>query len=193
MPSSDRTQPLPMRGDDTAAVRDSPALADGRVQLSDYDPKWPYLFGREADRVRGALRARALRIEHVGSTAVPGLSAHPCVDILLLVADATDEDRYRPALEHAGYTLLAREPQRGGRRTFRGPDVNATLYVLTEGAPEAERMLLFRDRLRTDENERAVYDRAKQDLARYDWHSAREYAEAKSDVVEAILARAPDT
>jgi GrpB-like predicted nucleotidyltransferase (UPF0157 family) len=79
----------------------------------DYDPLWPEVFGREADRVRSLLGCQALRIEH-GSTSVPGLAAKPIIDILLVVADSSDEPAYVPILESAGYSLRIREPNNSG-------------------------------------------------------------------------------
>ena len=60
----------------------------GRILIVDYDSQWPELFGREADRIRAVLGRRALRIEHTGSTSVPGLVAKPIIDVLLVVADS---------------------------------------------------------------------------------------------------------
>src|SRR5271167_3616707 len=74
-----------------------------RILIVDYDPHWPELFAREADRIRSVLGSRALRIEHGGSTSVPGLAAKPIIDLLLVVADSAEEDAYVPALEAAGY------------------------------------------------------------------------------------------
>ena len=72
------------------------------VTLADYDPDWPVLFTRETARIRAALGGRAVQIEHVGSTSVPGLAAKPIIDILLAVPDSSDEQAYVPALERAG-------------------------------------------------------------------------------------------
>src|SRR5258706_15598010 len=71
----------------------------GRIAIVNYDPRWPALFEREADRIQAALAGRTVRIEHTGSTAVPGLVAKPIVDILLVVTDSADEASYVPALE----------------------------------------------------------------------------------------------
>lgn len=68
------------------------------ITLVEYDPRWPELFDREADRVRSILGNKALRVEHVGSTSVPGLCAKPIIDMLLVVADSADEPSYVPAL-----------------------------------------------------------------------------------------------
>lgn len=92
------------------------------ITLVDYDPRWPELFEREANRVCSALGNKALRVEHVGSTSVPGLCAKPIIDMLLVVADSADELSYLPDLEAAGYILQVREPEWFEHRLFKGPD-----------------------------------------------------------------------
>jgi hypothetical protein len=101
------------------------------------------LFARKAARIRAALGGRAVQVEHVGSTSVPGLAAKPIVDILLAVPDSADEQAYVPALEAAGYVLRAREPDWFEHRLFKGPDADINLHVFTAGAAEIDRMLLF--------------------------------------------------
>lgn len=162
------------------------------VLLVDYDPRWPALFAREADRVRQLLGAVAVRIEHVGSTSVPGLHAKPIIDMLLVVPDAADEPAYLPALTAAGYVLRIREPDWYQHRLLKGPDTDINLHVLDaqNGAVEIERMLRFRDRLRTDPADRRLYEQTKTELAARTWRHVQHYADAKSDVVQVILARA---
>jgi GrpB protein len=75
------------------------------IELAEYDGEWPRLFEREATRIRAALGPKAIQVEHVGSTSVPGLAAKPLIDIVLVVADSSDEDAYVPELKSAGYTL----------------------------------------------------------------------------------------
>src|SRR5690606_38926350 len=111
---------------------------NGRVLISEPDPKWPYLFRQEDSRIRAALGDRVLALEHVGSTAVPGLVAKPCVDLLLVVADSADEPAYLPDLEAAGYALLASDPDRFEVRLLKGPNINLNLYVFTEGCTEID-------------------------------------------------------
>jgi GrpB-like predicted nucleotidyltransferase (UPF0157 family) len=162
----------------------------GPIELVDYDPGWPALFEREADRIRATLGERALRIEHVGSTSVRGLAAKPIIDILLVVADSADEDAYVAPLEAAGYALRIREPEWHEHRILKGPDTNINLHVFTSGSDEIERMLAFRDRLRDHDDERLRYERAKRELAERRWKYVQDYADAKTEVVEAIIARA---
>jgi len=163
---------------------------DGPIQLADYDPDWPVLYEREAMRVRDILGDRVCLLEHVGSTSVPGLPAKPIIDMLLAVADPADEPAYVPSLEAAGYVLRIREPDWFEHRLFKGPDTDVNLHVFAAGSPEIDRMLAFRDRLRTHVDERRRYERAKRELAARDWTYVQQYADAKGEIVEAIIARA---
>ncbi|TMK78147.1 MAG: GrpB family protein [Actinobacteria bacterium] len=160
------------------------------IELADYDPAWPELFQREADRIRAALGDRALQIEHIGSTSVPGLAAKPIIDIVLVVPDSSDEEAYVPAMEAAGYVLRIREPDWYEHRVFKGPDTTVNLHVFSRECPEIDRMLLFRDWLRSNDSDRELYERTKRELAEKDWKYVQNYADAKTAVVEEIIARA---
>jgi GrpB-like predicted nucleotidyltransferase (UPF0157 family) len=131
------------------------------ITLADYDPAWPKLFAHEADRIQAALGQGALRLEHVGSTSVPGLAAKPIIDMLLVVSNSADEPSYVPALEAAGYRLWIREPAWYEHRLFHGPETPINLHVFSAGCPEMERMLRFRDRLRGCQADREHYERTK--------------------------------
>ena len=160
------------------------------IAIVEYAPVWPTLFDFEADRIRGALGPRVLRLEHVGSTAVPGLAAKPIIDILLVVPDTKDEDAYVPDLEAAGYVLRAREPDWYEHRFFKGPNRETNLHCFSDGCPEIKRMLVFRDWLRTNEDDRRLYERTKRELAAKTWKYVQNYADAKTAVVNEILTRA---
>lgn len=162
----------------------------GPIQIVDYNSQWPELFAREAERIRAILGKRALLLEHVGSTSVPGLAAKPIIDMLLVVANSADEAAYVPDLEAAAYVLRIREPDWYEHRLFKGPDTDINLHVLSSGCSEIERMLLFRNWLRTHPSDRQLYERTKRELARKDWKYVQNYADAKSAVVEEIIARA---
>ena len=166
---------------------------DGPIHLAEYDPAWASLFEREAARIRGLLGERVLLLEHVGSTSVPGISAKPIIDIVLGVADPADEPAYVPSMEAGGYVLRIREPDWLEHRVFKGPDTDLNLHVFAADSPEIDRMTAFRDRLRTDDGERARYEAAKRELAARDWTYVQEYADAKTEVVEEIIARALST
>ena len=171
-------------------VNGQPARLDGQVVLAEYDPRWPRLFAREQERIRAALGNRALMVEHVGSTSIPGLAAKPKIDILLAVADSADESAYVPDLEAAGYTLHIREPDWHEHRLLKGPDTDINLHVFSIGSAEIERMLRFRDHLRANTADRDLYLQTKRDLASRAWQYTQHYADAKSRVVEEIIARA---
>ena len=160
------------------------------VTLAKYDPGWPRLFAREARRIRSALGGTALRIEHVGSTSVPGLAAKPIIDILLVVPDSADEPSYLPALESAGYRLRIRERRWLEHRLFKGPDTDINLHVFSDGTAEIDRMLRFRDWLRVTGTDRDLYLRAKRDLAVRTWRHVQHYADAKTAVIQEIMDRA---
>ena len=163
---------------------------DGTVTLVEYDRAWPAQYRREEDRIRGALGERVKLLEHVGSTSIPGLAAKPVIDMLLVVASSADEAAYVPTLEAVGYVLRIREPAWHEHRLLKGPDAPANLHVFSDGCEQIERMLLFRDRVRSIPEERALYERTKRELAQRVWQHVQNYADAKSEVVEGILARA---
>jgi GrpB-like predicted nucleotidyltransferase (UPF0157 family) len=164
----------------------------GPIVLADYDPEWPALFAREEARIRGALGDRVVAIEHTGSTSVPGLAAKPIIDITMLVADVNDEVAWIPDLEAAGYVVRIREsePDWYDHRVLKGPDTNVNLHVFSDGCVELERMVGFRDWLRTHDDDRDLYERTKRDLVTRDWQYVQNYADAKTEIVEAIVARA---
>lgn len=166
---------------------------DGSIELADYDPAWTSLFDREARRITSILTHRALAIEHVGSTSVPGLAAKPIVDIVLAVADSADETNYVDDLESSGYVLRIREPDWHEHRLLKGPDTDVNVHVFTSGSAEIDRMLAFRHHLREDSDDRARYEAVKRQLAARRWRYVQQYADAKSEIVAEILGRAmPD-
>lgn len=166
-----------------------PATPDRvRIELHPYDPEWPSRFADLADRVHRALGEKALLLEHVGSTSVPGLSAKPVIDLVLAVADSADESAYVPSLETEGFVFRFREPEWYEHRLLRTPEVAGNLHVFSEGCEEIGRMTAFRDRLRASEADRKLYEQTKQELAARAWGSVQDYADAKSEIVAGILA-----
>ena len=160
------------------------------IYLAPPDLTWGSKFLVLADRVREALAEKVLLLEHVGSTSVPGLSAKPVIDIALAVSDSADEPSYVPALEEHGFVLRVREPDWFEHRLFGCPDIDGNLHVFTFGCEEIDRMVLFRDWLRTHEDERQRYENAKRELASRTWKHVQNYADAKTGVVREILGRA---
>ena len=166
-----------------------PTLLNGPIHSPSTIPSGPASSSARPTASARPSAQRALLVEHTGSTSVPGLAAKPLIDILLVVPDSADEPAYVPALEAAGYVLRIREPDWYQHRVFKGPDTDVNLHVFSDGCEEIDRILLFRDRLRTDDADRALYERTKRDLARRTWKYTQNYADAKSAVVEAIIAR----
>lgn len=160
------------------------------IRVVDSDPAWPAAFEREASRIREALGERVRLLEHAGSTSVPDLPTKPIIDIVLAVPDSSDEASYVPPMEAAGYVLRVREPHWFEHRLFKGPDMDVNLHVFTAGCTEIDRMLLFRDWLRAHPEDRERYATEKRELAKRAWKYVQNYADAKTDVVNAILERA---
>lgn len=125
------------------------------------DPAWPGDFAMLAATIRGALGDRALAIEHVGSTSVPGLAAKPIIDIDLTVADSADEASYVPALESAGFVLRLREPWWQGHRLLEFVEPRCNLHVFRPDSAEVVRHRIFRDWLRENDADRELYARTK--------------------------------
>lgn len=159
-----------------------------RIEIGDYDPSWPARFDEHAAAIRRALGPVAIRVEHVGSTSVPGLAAKPIVDILVVVPDSADEASYLPPLVAAGYELRVREPEFHEHRMLRTRRLDVHVHVYSPGCPEVARVVEFRDRLRRDPDARRLYEATKRALASREWGDMNEYAEAKTAVIERILA-----
>jgi GrpB-like predicted nucleotidyltransferase (UPF0157 family) len=161
-----------------------------KIKIVDYDAGWPGKFETHAAVVAAALRDAALRIEHIGSTSVPGLAAKPIIDILVVVENSAAESSYVPQLEAAGYVLHVREPEWNEHRMFRTPARDVHVHVYSLGCPEIQRNLVFRDRLRQNSDDRQRYEQTKRELAAQEWPNMDEYATAKTDVIETIIASA---
>jgi GrpB-like predicted nucleotidyltransferase (UPF0157 family) len=157
------------------------------IVIEDYDPAWTARFEQVHAALQQALGPAAHRIEHFGSTAVPGLGAKGIIDVMVTVDDADDEPAFGPLLERHGFHIRVRQP---GHRMYRTPDLDVHVHILTEGSEAARIRLLFRDWLRHDESDRRLYEHTKRELARQDWAATNAYSEAKGAVVAEILMRA---
>jgi GrpB-like predicted nucleotidyltransferase (UPF0157 family) len=157
------------------------------IRVVAYDPSWPDRFEAEEKRLRAALGERARRIEHIGSTAVPGLAAKPIVDVLVEINQFEDHARYCESLQAAGYELRVRE---ANHLMFRTPDRDVHVHIWPAGSENIEPHLIFRDWLRSHPDDRRLYERTKQELARRAWPDMNYYAEAKNPVIGKIMARA---
>jgi GrpB-like predicted nucleotidyltransferase (UPF0157 family) len=135
------------------------------IEVTDPDPAWPRVYDELAGRIRVVLGWRALQLEHVGSTSVPGLPAKPVIDIDLTVADPEREQDYVPALEAIGFRLVIRRPWWYGHRAFRLDEPLCNLHVFGFDSAEAVRHRIFRDWLRGNPDERDRYAAAKAQAA----------------------------
>jgi GrpB-like predicted nucleotidyltransferase (UPF0157 family) len=165
-------------------------LEKREIKIVDYDTDWPKQFEMHARVIADALGGSALRIEHIGSTSVPGLAAKPIIDILVVVQDSADESAYLPQLEAAGYVLRVREPDWNEHRMLRTPEKDVHIHIYSDGCPEIRRNLTFRDRLLRNAEDRRRYEQTKRELAAKEWADMNAYAEAKTEVIESIIASA---
>ena len=170
---------------------EAPPRVDGPVQLADYDAGWPQRYEHEAALINAELGDQVVRVDHIGSTSVPGLAAKPIIDILLIVPDPVVEEAYLPDLERAGYRLVNREPDWHQHRLLRKrPRDDVNMHVFGPDSPEIERYIRFRDHLRGNDADRQLYENTKRRLARQRWAYVQQYADAKTDVIEEIMRRA---
>lgn len=165
-------------------------LESGVVRLVEYDVRWPVLFTAETQRIRERCGALPLRLEHIGSTSIPGLCAKPVLDILAGRPPGTPLPDYVAALERAGYVHRG---ERGvpGREFFRRGDPRAYhVHLVEDGGPLWREYLTFRDYLRAHADAAREYAEAKRDLAARFPRDRESYINAKSAHVVAILRRA---
>jgi GrpB-like predicted nucleotidyltransferase (UPF0157 family) len=158
-----------------------------RVSLHEYDERWPETFEQHRRRIADALSPASVDIEHIGSTSVPGLAAKPIVDIVVAVADITAEEDYLDALLAAGYELRVREP---GHRMVRTSERDIHVHIYGRGDAAIVEYLLLRNHLRSDAADRTLYESTKRALMSRQWDDMNAYADAKTDVILEIKARA---
>ena len=163
-----------------------------------YDPRWPAAFAAEAARLRAALGEMPLRIEHNGSTAVPGLPAKPVIDIQVSVAELQPMEPYRQPLQSIGYTHMP-HPDDSFCPFFHRPREwphSHHIHVVRAGDAEERRTLAFRDYLREHPVTAREYADLKVRLARqFDaatFGARQAYADAKTEFIERVIADAFD-
>lgn len=139
--------------------------APSPVEVVPPDPSWAETYAVAREQICSALGERVIAVEHVGSTAVPGLWAKPMIDIDLTVADSADEASWLPDLESAGFVLRVREPDWEEHRLVRGKAPTSNVHVFSPGAREPRRHLMFRDWLRTHPDDRDQYSAVKREVA----------------------------
>lgn len=161
-----------------------------RIEIVEYDPRWPAMYEDERARVAAALGTLAESIEHIGSTSVPGLSAKPIVDLLVTVAHLGPVDCYVEPLSHLGYTYF---PVMGSAERYafgKGDPHTHHLHIVQHGGEEHLRPRAFRDYLRVHPRDARLYDALKRTLAARFHDDRRAYLAGKTGFVRSIEAKA---
>jgi GrpB-like predicted nucleotidyltransferase (UPF0157 family) len=157
------------------------------IVIEAYRPAWPATFQDHRRCIEDALGSVASRVDHIGSTAVPGLAAKPIVDIQVSVSDVELEPSYLEPLVAAGYRLRVRER---GHRMFRTPELDVHIHVCDAGSDWERRHLLLRDWLRESAEDREAYAALKVELQGQGWETMNHYADAKTALISDVTARA---
>jgi len=165
---------------------------DPAVRIVAHDPAWPDLAAAELRRIQRTLRETAVRLEHVGSTSVPGLAAKPILDLQLSVDAIESRDRYVEPLERLGY-LFAPAPESPDHHFFARPSERPRthhLHVCQAGSEHEFRHLAVRDFLREHADEAARYAALKREVARRHPQDRIAYIQGKDAYLAALEARA---
>jgi GrpB-like predicted nucleotidyltransferase (UPF0157 family) len=165
-------------------------LTYGQVRLVDGDPGWPQAFEQLAAELRSGLGELAVAVEHVGSTAVPGLVAKPILDLAVGLAPDADPDRVTSAIERLGYEFRGDKGETGGLLFVledRPAHRIAHLHVVPHGGEKWRQYLAFRDRLRIDPDARAAYAEVKRRLGEQFAGDRQAYTAGKAAFVAGLL------
>jgi GrpB-like predicted nucleotidyltransferase (UPF0157 family) len=164
------------------------------VEISIYDPDWPHQFELEKAVLLNAIRPYITAVEHVGSTAVPGLAAKPVIDILIGIHRLKDASFVIPPLQGLGYTYIpSLEVDIPERRYLQRIIENRHthhLHIVEPGTAFYKDHLLFRDYLRSHPEDAAQYAQLKRDLAASFYHDRESYTDGKAGFIQAILQKA---
>ena len=172
---------------------------DGELQIVPHNPAWVTQFEAEASRIRKVLGSLALRIDHHGSTSVPGLAAKPIIDIQVSVKSLTPIETYCEPLQAIGYHHLPHEDDSFCpffHRPFAWPHTHH-VHIVRAGGEEEQRTLAFRDYLRDHVDQARAYEQLKRQLAARltpkDAAAREAYAQAKTSFIERIIQIALET
>jgi GrpB-like predicted nucleotidyltransferase (UPF0157 family) len=161
------------------------------IDVVPYNSIWPVKFLQYGSALRGALGDVALRIDHIGSTAVPSLAAKPVIDVQISVRDLEALELFRMPLEERGFVLRADNPDLTKRYFREKPgDERMHIHVRRAGSWAEQFALLFRDFLRADEASARDYGARKRELAVRYRHDRIAYTDAKSPLVWAVITKA---
>jgi GrpB-like predicted nucleotidyltransferase (UPF0157 family) len=161
------------------------------VEIAPYDPIWPARFAQLGRELRAGLGTTALRIDHIGSTSIPGMAAKPIIDIQISVAVFEPLDVYRLPLERLGYVFRADNTERTKRYFREAPGTpRRHIHVRRAGSWAEQFALLFRDYLRTHAEEARLYESLKYQLATKYREDRQGYTDAKSPFIWEIMTKA---
>ena len=169
------------------------ANSSSRIEIAAYDPTWPVLFAELGRELRGALGEVALRIDHIGSTSVPGLGAKPIIDIQVSVASFEPLEAFKRPLERLGYAYRADNTERT-KRYFREPPGHRRthVHVRRAGSFSEQWALLFRDYLRAHPVAAAEYEAVKRHLALKLGDDRHAYTDAKVPFMWQVIRQADE-
>ena len=160
--------------------------------LAPYDPLWPLEYAAEADRIAYACEELPIRLEHIGSTAVPGLGARPVIDIAMGIPPNATRDEYFAALRQLGYEHKGTDGVPGRDYFVRGSPRSHHVHLVGWSSSLWNDWLLFRDQLRANPQVAREYDGLKRELSATFADEPRKYSEAKGSFARAVLRRARD-
>ncbi len=164
-----------------------------RIILIDHSAEWHNLFATMAANLRAALGDIALRIDHIGSTSIPGLAAKPIIDIQISVADLEPVEPYRRKIEACGYRWKSENPELTKRYFRELPGARRThIHTRRAGSWNEQWALLFRDYMRTHTDEHEGYASLKRSLAEKFPYDMAAYTDAKGDLLWQIIRRADE-
>lgn len=161
------------------------------IEVVPYDPAWPLQFAAARETILKAIGPYVERIEHMGSTAVPGLCAKPVIDILIGVPSLQDSPHFLPPLQELGYTYIPEHESEFPERRYLHLIVNGKhihhLHIVEPGSNFFKVQLQFRDHLRRHPDDAARYAELKMDLAARFRNDREAYTESKSDFIRSVL------
>ena len=161
-----------------------------RVEIHEYTQDWAREFDGIGDSIRAALAESAIRIDHIGSTSVPGLAAKPIIDVQVSVI-AIEPMGYRKGLESIGYVWRSDNPEKAKRYFREQPGERRThIHVRKFGSWHEQYALLFRDYVRAHPDDRTRYEQVKRELAQRFRNDRHQYTEAKGPIFWEIMQKA---
>jgi GrpB-like predicted nucleotidyltransferase (UPF0157 family) len=165
-------------------------LEQGKVILSEYDPKWPIEFEKEKKLITSAVGPVDILIEHVGSTAVAGLCAKPIIDILIGIPNFADGFSLVAPLEEIGYEFKGKNGIIGRHFFAKGLLRTHHIHMVEKNSTFWKEHVLFRDFLRNNDIDKQKYALLKKNLAQAYKSDRDGYTNAKADFIRSIIQKA---